>query len=176
MQRPLFFLSLFAAIGILFWLLFGFFGVQALFINTAVQEELPEIPSSGSALSDTSSPTLLASGGFVQGDSTYTISGSAFLTQESETRTLSFENFSVTNGPDLFVYLVDTSSADNTSVKDAVREGNFINLGQLKGNLGNQNYLLPEGELPARMVISIWCKRFSRNFGAAALVSPIQTE
>ncbi|NOJ30480.1 MAG: hypothetical protein DA328_09975, partial [Nitrososphaeraceae archaeon] len=42
---------------------------------------------------------------------------------------LRFENLDVTNGPDLYVYL-----ATDTDAKD------FVSLGKLKGNMGNQNY------------------------------------
>ena len=44
-----------------------------------------------------------------------------------------FENLDVSNGPDLYVYLtMDTTAKD------------FVSLGRLKGNIGNQNYLIPE--------------------------------
>ena len=41
---------------------------------------------------------------------------------------------SATNGPDLYVYL-----ATDKGVSD------IVNLGQLKGNIGNQNYPIPDG-------------------------------
>ena len=44
------------------------------------------------------------------------------------------ENFRATNGPDLHVYLATDNSASD-----------FVNLGRLKGNIGNQNYDIPEG-------------------------------
>ena len=47
---------------------------------------------------------------------------------------LRLENLKATNGPDLYVYL----SAD----KDA---SDIVNLGRLKGNIGNQNYEIPAG-------------------------------
>ena len=45
---------------------------------------------------------------------------------------LLLENFKATNGPDLYVYLATDSNASD-----------FVNLGKLKGNIGNQNYDIP---------------------------------
>ena len=40
----------------------------------------------------------------------------------------------------------------------------------IKGNIGNQNYSLGSDlDLAKYRAVSIWCKRFSVNFGAAAL-------
>ena len=47
---------------------------------------------------------------------------------------LRLENFRATNGPDLYVYLATDNSASD-----------FVDLGRLKGNIGNQNYDIPEG-------------------------------
>ena len=56
--------------------------------------------------------------------------------------------------------------------KDAaiVQQAGFIDLGVLKGNIGDQNYTLgSDVDLGKYRAVSIWCKRFSVNFGAAAL-------
>jgi hypothetical protein len=46
-------------------------------------------------------------------------------------------------------------------------------LGEIKGNVGDQNYILPSDlDLAKYRAVSIWCKRFSVNFGAAALKPP----
>jgi hypothetical protein len=69
------------------------------------------------------------------------------------------ENLKATNGPDLYVYL----SAD----KDA---SDIVNLGRLKGNIGNQNYEIPAGtDLSKYNTVLIWCKAFSTLFGSAKL-------
>lgn len=159
----------------MFWLLFYFFGVQALFTDRIVDEEVPSL-SSDSADRDTESPVLLSSGVFTQGDSTYSISGNALVIQENGSLSLALTDFSVSNGPDLFVYIVSSEALDNDSVKEAVRAGNFVNLGMLKGNIGDQTYTLPENIHLENAVVSIWCERFSRNFGIASLVSPLQSE
>ena len=76
-------------------------------------------------------------------------------------RFLRFENFETDNGPDLNVYLVNSSTGD---VSD------FIDLGDLKGNIGDQNYEIPEGvDLSVYDEVVIWCVRFGVGFGDAFL-------
>ena len=42
--------------------------------------------------------------------------------------------------------------------------------GALKGNVGDQNYDLPAGvDLTVYRSVTIWCRRFSVNFGTAPL-------
>jgi Electron transfer DM13 len=70
-----------------------------------------------------------------------------------------FENFKVTNGPDLFVYLATDISASD-----------IVDLGKLKANNGNQNYQIPSGtDLSKYNTVVIWCKAFSVLFGSAEL-------
>ena len=72
---------------------------------------------------------------------------------------LRLENFRATNGPDLYVYLATDNSASD-----------FVDLGRLKGNIGNQNYDIPEGTDFSRYdTVLIWCKAFSVLFGSAKL-------
>jgi hypothetical protein len=165
----------------LVWLLFGFFGVQALFMDkvveesvTVVSEIIPVSAETVSAPKDAPAQapkvTALGAGEFEQGDSTYTISGTAKITESNGVRTLSLVDFEVTNGPDLFVYIVSSPSTDNQTVKQAVGDGKFINISALKGNIGNQNYVLPpEVKIDENSVVSIWCRRFFRNFGSAKI-------
>lgn len=173
-------------VGLLFlgWLLFGFFGIQALFMNKVVNEPTPDVsntqtqlaaPTTGATSSDatlpvSTSPRLIAEGNFQQGDSTYTIKGKATITEQNGVRTVSLTDFDVTNGPDLFVYITSATDANNPTVKQAVKDLRFVSLGTLKGNRGNQTYTIPaDVELNDQSIVTIWCKRFSRNFGAADL-------
>lgn len=72
---------------------------------------------------------------------------------------LRLEDFRSTNGPDLYVYLsTDKGNSD------------FVNLGRLKGNIGDQNYKIPEGaDLSKYDTVLIWCQAFSVLFGSAEL-------
>ena len=72
---------------------------------------------------------------------------------------LRLEEFSVRNGPDLFVYL----SPDPDGFTDEA-----IDLGDLKGTDGAFNYDIPPGtDLNQFQSAIIWCKAFSVLFAAA---------
>jgi hypothetical protein len=69
------------------------------------------------------------------------------------------ENFKSTNGPNVHLYLATDKAASN-----------FIDLGRLKANNGNQNYNIPNGtDLAKYNMALIWCKDFSVLFGSAQL-------
>ncbi|MGE5743040.1 MAG: DM13 domain-containing protein, partial [Gemmatimonadota bacterium] len=82
---------------------------------------------------------------------------------------LRLTEFATSNGPDVRVYLV---AADDVQDEAAAKLAGFVDLGALKGNIGNQNYDVPAGlDLSRYRAVSIWCRRFSVNFGAAPLVT-----
>ena len=67
----------------------------------------------------------------------------------------------MTNGPDLYVYLSTDKGASN-----------YVDLGRLKANAGNQNYELPKDvDLSRYDSVVIWCKSFSVYFGGAQLMA-----
>jgi hypothetical protein len=69
------------------------------------------------------------------------------------------ENFKSTNGPNVHLYMSTDKAASN-----------FIDLGRLKANNGNQNYNIPNGtDLVKYNMVLIWCKDFSVLFGSAEL-------
>lgn len=76
---------------------------------------------------------------------------------------LTFTDFATDNGPDLRVYLVKGPVNGDGDVKDPV------DLGRLKGNIGNQQYTVPEGVDPAGYTVVIWCRAFSVAFTQAEL-------
>ena len=83
-------------------------------------------------------------------------------------RFLRFEDFRTDNGPDLNVYLSaappDAPVGQFTDV--------YVDLGDLKGNVGSQNYEIPRDlDLDVYSTVVIWCVRFSVVFGAAELVT-----
>ena len=105
----------------------------------------------------------LLMGNFVgAGDGFHNVEGVAKVISLSDGKTfLRMENLKATNGPDLYVYL---STDVNTS--------DIVNLGRLKGNIGNQNYEIPTGtDLSKYDTVLIWCKAFSTLFGSAKLSS-----
>ena len=82
-------------------------------------------------------------------------------------RVLRLTGFETSNGPDVHVFLGKAADAmDNDSVKDA----GYLDLGSLKGNIGDQNYDIPaDANLADYKSVTIWCNRFSVNFGTAPL-------
>ena len=83
------------------------------------------------------------------------------LPLEGGSQILRLEDFRSTNGPDLYVYLATDRHASE-----------FINLGELKANRGNQNYQIPDdADLEEYNQVLIWCKAFSVLFGNAELMS-----
>ena len=107
--------------------------------------------------------TMTLMGNFVEaGDGFHKAEGIAKVINLADGRTfLRLENLKTTNGPDLYVYL--------SVGKDAL---DIVNLGRLKGNIGNQNYEIPAGtDLSKYNTALIWCKAFSTLFGSAKLSS-----
>jgi len=96
------------------------------------------------------------------GDGIHDAQGDAYtIPLEDGSNVLRLENFQSTNGPDLFVYLATDENASE-----------FVNLGDLKANKGNQNYEIPDGtDLEKYNKVLIWCKAFGVLFGSAELSS-----
>ncbi|HSR01742.1 MAG TPA: DM13 domain-containing protein [Methylophilaceae bacterium] len=113
------------------------------------------------------SPELVKQGTFQDADAIHQGSGKALLYQlEDGSYLLRLENFKVTNGPDLMVYLVKNS---NVSKASDVTNG-YLSLGDLKGNIGNQNYIIPAGvDISEYNSAVIWCELFGVLFSSATL-------
>jgi hypothetical protein len=83
-------------------------------------------------------------------------------------RFLRFEDFETSNGPDLLVYLSSKtpSGTDDWHGYDQ----DFVDLGPLKGNVGNQNYRIPaDVDVDRYSTAVVWCRRFEVGFAAATL-------
>lgn len=107
-------------------------------------------------------PRVVASGEFEGTDDFHFGRGTATLieTAPGEYR-LRLADFSVRNGPDLFVYL--------SPVADDYAKGS-LELGRLKATDGSFNYALPQGGDPSHFKSAlIWCKQFSHLFAFATL-------
>ena len=113
----------------------------------------------------TTTPNVLRTGSFIGvGDGIHNAEGIArIISLQDGTNILRLENLRVTNGPDLYVYLSPDKSISN-----------FVNVGKLKANNGNQNYDIPAAtDLSKYDTILIWCRPFSLLFGSAELNSVI---
>jgi Electron transfer DM13 len=135
------------------------FRPERLVVNRRVDEALPTAKG-GSA------PQPVESGKFYS--ILHPTKGTATIFQTGDgTHILRLTNFSTSNGPDVHVYMV---AADDAKDVATVENAGFIDLGVIKGNIGDQNYSLGSDlDLAKYRAVSIWCKRFSVNFGAAAL-------
>ncbi len=102
--------------------------------------------------------TVLAQGVF-SGTSSYKVTGSVKFIEANGVKTLRFENFVSSNGPDLKVYLAKDINAVN-----------FISLGVLKSTSGNQNYNVSGmPDISQYRYALIWCQQFGVLFGSAQL-------
>jgi len=135
------------------------FRPERLYINQKVNEQFP----TASAASN-----QLATGQFHSG--AHETKGMATVFQLADgKKTLRLTNFQTSNGPDVHVYLVAVADAKDN---DTVTKSEYVDLGSLKGNIGDQNYDLPaSADLAKYRAVTIWCKRFSVNFGTAPLMN-----
>src|SRR5580698_8073676 len=135
------------------------FRPERLVVNRRVDEAMPSTQGS-------SSPQPLASGQFYS--VLHPTAGTATIYRMGDgTRVLRFTNFTTSNGPDVHVNMVASDDAKDAAT---VEQAGFIDLGVIKGNVGDRNYALA-GDLDSAKyrAASMWCKRFSVNFGAAPL-------
>jgi hypothetical protein len=83
---------------------------------------------------------------------------------------LRLEDLVTSNGPKLKVWLTDAPVLPGREGWHVFDDGRFLDLGDLKGNMGSANYPVPAGaDLTGLTSVSIWCERFSVSFGAATL-------
>ncbi len=150
-------------LAVISWALFR---PELLFVNSKVNEAFPGA-SAQSASARSSEPIALAAGQFHSG--AHETKGTATIYQLPEGKqVLRLMDFSTSNGPAVHVYLVAAKDAtDNATVKNA----GFVDLGSIKGNQGDQNFDVPANtDLSRYQAVTIWCARFSVNFGTAPLM------
>ena len=177
------------AVVVVGYLAFGVFGIQSAFTSTTVSEAEPTFGQPSGATTTTRGKanvlnsvefdaamkdaaahpkqvddammpgqvTTLVKGSFT-GHTGHSVQGSALVLNDgTKQRFLRLDGFQSTNGPDLKVYL----RAD---------DGSYVSLGDLKGNVGSQNYeIKPDVDLKKYATVQVWCERFSVLFGDAKL-------
>ena len=113
-------------------------------------------------------PTALRTGSFMDADEFHQGSGTATVYRlEDGSHVLRFEGFEVTNGPDLHVLLVPNGDPNSREDLDG-----YVDLGSLKGNIGNQNYEIPAGiDITEFDSIVIYCQPFHVLFASARLAA-----
>lgn len=112
--------------------------------------------------------TQLKSGDFVDFDAVHQGTGAAVLVQDGDQQTLKFvNNFYVTPGPDLYVWLIK-----NPSPKTAqdVKDSPNVQLAKLKTPSGKQSYKIPADiDMSQYGSVVIWCLEFGVLFAHAPL-------
>lgn len=110
-------------------------------INTALGEPTV-VPDAEQALPSMSGPVIVARGAFTPTDEVRFASGNVIIYQQSDnSKVVRFEEFTVVNGPDLRVMLTAKTLEQLTA--DPSLGITDVDLGVLRGNIGNQNYALP---------------------------------
>ena len=139
--------------GNAFWYLFS-----PLWIDTVVSEALP----------DELMVSVVSEGTFQGADRAHQGSGNAMLLQTATgSHLMRFTEFEVTNGPDLEVWLV---ADDAPASSRAVLDSQWVSLGQLKGNIGDQTYTIPDDvDVSQFGSVVVWCEQFSVLFSVASL-------
>jgi hypothetical protein len=148
--------------------------------NQEVNESVPDpmmIREMGSQATSGGTPEAVMSqpavvqlkrGNFRDADRVHQGSGQVAIYQGPDgSHLLRLEDFQVTNGPDLHVLL---SSHPNPESRDQINASGYVDLGSLKGNIGNQNYPIPEDvDVANQKSVIIYCKPFHVIFSIASL-------
>jgi hypothetical protein len=177
--------------GALGWLAFGYFGIQAAFIDERVDEAGPVFTA---AVTTTTEQDEVAAGDEFQ-DADAEADAEASTADEpmpdepgsaSGIVTLFEGDFAgqsghTTSGRALvlndgseqrFLRFESFESTNGPDLKVYLRadDGAFVSLGALKGNIGDQNYEIPtDVDLTVFDTVEIWCERFAVGFGSAPL-------
>ena len=127
-----------------------------------MEEEMPEKEKDAQ-------PVVVAQGQFRDADEFHKGAGTVTLYRLADgTHLLRFEDFRVTNGPQLHVLLANHAEP----VGSADLEEGYVDLGGLKGNVGSQNYEIAADIAidPVKSIV-IYCKPFHVVFATATLAS-----
>ena len=134
-------------------------------MRTAAEQNTTTINEPMTMNIDQSTPKTGLIGNFIGvGDGIHNAEGLAkILTLSTGSPILRLEDFKSTNGPDVHLYLSNNKQAND-----------FIDLGRLKANIGNQNYQIPlDTDFNKYKYVLIWCQPFSVLFGSAQLNSSL---
>ena len=147
------------------------FRPEKLFTSSRVDEALPaatKVAQSGAATM-VAAPMALLTGAF-HSNAHETKGRAAVYRQADGSHILRLADFSTSDGPDVHVYLV---AANDVQQDDVIKQAAHVDLGSLRATQGNQNYTIPANiDVAKYRAATIWCKRFSVNFGTAPLAEP----
>lgn len=130
--------------------------IMMMIFSSCVKKNTPFIPLDDQV--DTTMADLRVNGDFVNGP-WGSVSGMAEVYKQDDNFILALRNVSISNGPDLRVY-----------ISKEVQPVNFIDLGSLQSTNGNQLYNIPG--VPDFMQYKyalIHCRQYNHLFGSAEL-------
>ncbi|PSJ24810.1 electron transporter [Streptosporangium nondiastaticum] len=140
-----------------------------LWVNETVREAVPTAAGAARPGDGTDGVRTLATGELISHE--HRTSGSVRILQLPDgSRVLRLEHLDTSNGPDVKVLLSDAPVKPGEDGWRVFDDGAHRSLGSLKGNKGDQNYVVPaDVDLSRYTSVSIWCDRFDVSFGATAL-------
>lgn len=150
--------------------LWYWFRPELLLIDHVVSEEFPDSSNEKMSVLDESGANtgsmILAHGTFRS--VAHNTTGTATLHRlNNGERVLRLTGFSTSNGPDVRIILIAAADASDSAT---VTRSAVVELGKMKGNQGDQNYVVPpDVDLERYRAVTVWCHRFSVNFGTAPL-------
>lgn len=137
--------------------------------NLVIDEQVDEAVPTVAAPAVATEPVVLARGTLISHE--HESSGAVALLRLADgSRVLRVEELQTSNGPDLHVWITDAPVIEGTDGWTVFDDGRYVDLGQLKGNIGSSNYPIPaDADLTGLSSVSIWCARFHVSFAAAHL-------
>lgn len=180
LRRPAVLIGL-ASAAVLAVVALSVFAPWKLFVDRTVDEARPGAAAPVAAAAPTlapapvvappvaTGPVELARGELISHE--HASSGSVVVLELPDgSRVLRLEDLDTSDGPLLKVWLTDAPVLSGTDGWYVFDDGEHVDLGELKGNLGSSNYAIPaDADLDRLTSVSIWCDRFDVSFAAAAL-------
>lgn len=136
--------------------------------GVAMMEEAIEQAEMMAQPAATNQVEAVAVGSFKDADAFHRGSGTATIYRTPDgSEVLRLEDLNVTNGPALHVVL---STHPDPERSEQVKQEGYVDLGDLKGNRGNQNYPIPAGvDTSIHKSVVIYCYPFAVVFSVATL-------
>lgn len=138
-------------------------------VDEAAPAAAPATPAAPDAPAAPAEPVVIARGELISHE--HESSGSvAVLELPDGSRVLRLEDLNTSNGPALQVWITDAPVIEGRDGWHVFDDGRYVDLGDLKGNIGSSNYPIPpDVDVAELSSVTVWCARFAVSFAAAAL-------
>lgn len=140
-----------------------------LFVDRTVDDAAPTASAPAASADPAAAPVELLRGVLISHE--HESSGSVVVLELPDgSRVLRLEDLDTSDGPLLKVWLTDAPVIDGTDGWYVFDDGAYVDLGELRGNVGSSNYAIPaDVDLDALTSMTIWCDNFDVSFAAAEL-------